>query len=229
MLKLLTMNEKIIKCLKDSYFANGLNDEHLNCLAAIARFSDFHSKKFIFFQNQEADGFYLIAKGEVKIFVIGNDGREQIIHRLHKGETFGEVAVFQGKSFPATAVATIDSELLFFPKSSFLSVSRKNPDLLLNIIAILSSHLRRMVNMIDDLSLKDVESRLAKFLIEQNSEIVQLKVSKTELSSQIGTIPATLSRTLKKLQKKNVIKISGRTIEIINEDILNNIANCENL
>lgn len=225
------MKERLIKSISESRFANGLPEDIINKLASIARLEKHKSGKYLFFQNQDATGFYLINSGMVKVFVIGNDGREQVIHLLEKGESIAEVAVFQGKHFPATALTMEDAELTFFPKNAFLNLCNKYPEILLNLVAILSLHLRHMVDMIDDLSLKDVETRLAKFLLKESqvngSDKFKLSRSKGEMAGQIGTISATLSRKLKNLQSKGCICVTGSTVQILDIEMLENISNGE--
>ena len=99
------------------------------------------------------------------------------------------------------------------------------------MLAILSQRLRKFVELIDDLTLKDVTSRLAKYIIKNktrkdDSQIV-LEQSKTSLASRLGTIPATLSRTLKKLQDLKIIEVDKNLIKIIDEETLERIADGE--
>ena len=84
------------------------------------------------------------------------------------------------------------------------------------------------MGLIDDLSLKDVSARLAKhlqgLLLKTDSPVVELSTTKTVLASKLGTIAETLSRTLRKMQSKKIIKVDGRKIEILDEDALDDIA-----
>lgn len=201
----------------------------LESLASIAVERKVQNGEILFLQHQEAMGFYLICSGKLKIYRIGADGREQVIHNFGEGEIVGEVPVFQGTAYPACAMAVTDVELIYFSRSSFVSLGRQQPEIFLNMLAILSRRLRHFVELVDDLSLKDVTSRLAKFLINlsmsADSEIIDLSLSKTALASRLGTIPATLSRTFKKLQDIRIIKVTGSRIKIQNSEKLLDLAN----
>jgi CRP/FNR family transcriptional regulator len=162
---------------------------------------------------------------------MANDGREQIIHLFGKGEIFGEVPVFQGTLYPAYAQATENSQVIYFSRDKFLKLGRQQPQILFSLLAILSLRLRQFVELIDDFALKDISARLAKFLCAHcmgcDAKNVQLPYSKTELAGRLGTIPATLSRTFKKLVEQKLIKVNGKKIEILDCNGLNLIASGE--
>ena len=208
-----------------------LKEEFLVSLSEIAIEKRFQAGEILFLQGQDASGFYLSCSGQFKVFRIGNDGREQVIHLFEEGEVIGEVPVFQGIAYPASAMAVKPSKALFFPTNSFLKLSKEHPEILLNLLAVLCRRLRQFVELIDDLSLKDVTSRLAKHLIncqkKRNSETFEIEGSKGALASRIGTISATLSRTFKKLQQLNCIKVENNKITIISLDALEAIAEGE--
>jgi CRP/FNR family transcriptional regulator len=218
----------IIAALKKSELLRELEDKFLEKLSGITIPITHSAGKILFMQHQEADGFYLIEEGAVKIFRLGNDGREQVIHLFEDGEVFGEVPVFQGTAFPASAICLSEAKLMFVPRKAFLALSQKHPEILLNLLAVLSLRLRQFVELIDDLSLKDISSRLAKYLlrISQNNcrRSFDLDISKTALAGRIGTIPATLSRTFKKMQQAGLIQVKGIKITVLKEEELEALA-----
>ncbi len=222
------LQTNIIEAFKKSDLLRELEEKFLEKLSEIAIPITHQSGKILFMQHQEADGFYLIEKGNVKIFRLANDGREQVIHIFDDGEVFGEVPVFQGTAFPASAVCLTDSQLLFVPRNAFLSLSKKHPEILLNLLAVLSLRLRQFVELIDDLSLKDISSRLAKYILRMarhsGKNSFALEITKTALAGRIGTIPATLSRTFKKMQQAGLIDVKGTKITIASKDELEALA-----
>jgi CRP/FNR family transcriptional regulator len=156
----------------------------------------------------------------VKIFKISTEGKEQILHFVGPGESFGEVSVFTGQGFPADAVAAVQSGLLFFARSSFISLIRKDPALALNMLAQLSRRLRQFAGLIEDLSLKEVPGRLAKYLLylggrDGDAGAVELDVSKGQLAALLGTIPETLSRILARMNRQGLIRSRGAQIRIL--------------
>jgi len=210
-----------------------MQPEFLEALASITVERRLPAGQTLFMQHQEATGFYLINSGTVKIYRIGGDGREQVIHQFGEGEIVGEVPVFQGTAYPACATAITECEIIYFGRDRFIALGRQQPEIFLNMLGILSRRLRQFVELIDDLSLKDVSARLAKYLMRNcesgSSRIVELEETKGVLASRLGTIPATLSRTFKKLQDLGAIKVNNSKIEILDCDVLESIVNGEKL
>jgi len=205
----------------------------LEAMASIAIERTATAGEILFMQQQEATGFYLICTGSIKIFRAGSDGREQVMHVFGEGEIVGEVPVFQGSAYPACGMAVTDCELVYFGRVAFVELGKKQPEILFNMLAILSRRLRHFVELVDDLSLKDVTTRLAKYLTRNchsDSKCgIDLDQTKGALAASLGTIPATLSRTFKKLQELSIIKVKGNQIEILNCQLLKEIANGEKI
>jgi CRP/FNR family transcriptional regulator len=151
------------------------------------------------------------------------------MHIFGPGQPFGEVPVFTGKPFPASALALDASHLLFFPRDAFAGLLAENPSLSLSMLAVLSRRLRDFTVQIENLSLKEVPGRLASYLVylaaEQAAEdTVALTISKGQLASLLGTIPETLSRMMAKMAGLGLIEVAGRTIRLLNRDALEDLA-----
>jgi len=208
-----------------SILFKGIPVAQLNEITAISRVKEAARGAVIFFEGDEATGFYMVAEGKVKIFKTSLEGREQILHIFGPGEPFGEVPVFHGHPFPANAVALNKSKLLFFPRSEFIKLVHGNPSIALNMLAMLSLRLRRFATQIEHLSLKEVPGRLASHLLylseEQNhTDKVILDIPKGQLASLLGTSPETLSRIFAKMSEEGIIEVSGKQITIMNRENL---------
>ncbi len=195
----------------------------------IAVEKSFKKGEIIFSEGDEGKGFFVVIRGTVKIFKVSPEGKEQIFHIFGPGEPFGEVPVFSGSSFPATAEAIADSSLLFFPRRDFVELVTGNPSLALNMLAVLSMRLRQFTVQVEQLSLKEVPARLAAYLLglsdkQKNPDAVMLHISKGHLASLLGTIPETLSRTFAKMSEQNLIEVKGRHIRLINREVLEELA-----
>lgn len=195
-----------------------LEGEDREVLARIARYRSFERQETIFHQGEAAEGFHVVAHGRVKVCRFGGEGREQVLHVLDPGAPVGEVPVFQGSSFPATAVALEPCGTLYFSRSDFLELGKRYPEILLKMMAILSGRLRHFVDLVDDLALKEVSARLARHLLEQagpGGDAVTLDTTKAVLAGRLGTIAETLSRTLARMQRGGLIAVDGNRIELI--------------
>jgi CRP/FNR family transcriptional regulator, dissimilatory nitrate respiration regulator len=222
------MMDTVAMLKKVDLFA-GLSSTQLDALGKMIVPKSMASGDVLFLQDDQADGFYVLASGGLQVYRTGMDGRRQILHVFEKpGDVCGEVAVFEGGTYPAAAEAVGDSAVLYLPRDPFLRLTRAQPDILLAMLAVLSRRLRRFVGLIDDLSLKDVGTRLAQYLISRADEAGRdrftLSISKGMLASHLGTIAETVSRTLRKMQEQGLIKVDGRQIVIRDRAGLEEIA-----
>ncbi|HUL36342.1 MAG TPA: Crp/Fnr family transcriptional regulator [Thermodesulfobacteriota bacterium] len=211
----------------------GLKDEELKRIRAIANLKHIGKREVLFSDGEEAKGFYVILSGKIKLYKISPEGKEQILHIVSAPDAFAEAALFLEGSYPAFAEALTESQLLFFSKRDFIQLIEKNPKLSINMIVSLSHFLRRFASLIEELSLKEVSSRMAKYLIDlsmrlskegKNSSEVELDLSKTQLASKLGTISETLSRTLAKMKAKRIIDVKRNRILILNREALEELA-----
>ncbi len=209
-------------------FFDGLPEEQFIKLADIAVVKKFRKGQVLFEADVQADGFYAPASGRVKIFRTSPSGKEHILHVFGPGEAFGEVPVFEGGTFPASAQALENLETLFFPRDSFRKVIADDPDLAMNMMALLSQRLRILVNKIDDLSLKETPSRVAAYLLllraSQESDTFKLDLPKGQIAFYLGTIQETLSRIFKKFAEQGIMEINGKGITILDRAQLQEIA-----
>jgi CRP/FNR family transcriptional regulator len=207
----------------------GLTEAQLKDTALIASDSLYGRGRTIFSEGDEGKGFYVVLSGRVKIFKLSPEGREQILHIFGPGELFGEVPVFTGQLFPASAEAMEDSRIGYFPRDSLIALIEKNPSIALHMLAVLSIRLRRFTSLIDDLSLKEVPGRLAAYLLylskqSEGSNHLELSITKGQLASLLGTIPETLSRILARMTGKDLIRSEGSRISILDKQGLEDLA-----
>ncbi len=206
----------------------GLSKPQYEALVRIAVRHSCRKGERIFSEGDEGTGFYVVVSGRVKIFKVSTEGKEQILHLFGPGESFGEVSVFTGQGFPADAVTAAQTTLLFFPRLAFSALIKRDPALALNMMASLSRRLMQFAGLIEDLSLKEVPGRLAKYLLflsdKDGDGGVELDVSKGQLASLLGTIPETLSRILAKMNRRGLIRSRGAQLRIIDRRGLEEIA-----
>ncbi|MDY0359896.1 MAG: Crp/Fnr family transcriptional regulator [Desulforegulaceae bacterium] len=223
------------KTLQNTLMFKSFNNAQINELAKISILKTCDPNQMIFFDNDTANGFYLVKKGKVKIFKMSEDGKEQILHIFGKGEPFGEAAVFSNTSFPANAQAVVKSEIIYIPQKELLEIFKKDPSTAMNVLAVLSLRLKEFTKLIENLTLKELPERLALYILNQEKvqgkkNRVILEFSKGQLSKILGTTQETLSRTLGKFSKAKIINVDKREIIILNKELLSDISSgVENL
>jgi len=211
----------------------GLKEEDLKRIKAIALPKRVEKKEVLFSDGEEAKGFYAILSGKVKLYKISPEGKEQILHVVSAPDAFAEAALYLEGTYPAFAEALSECHLLFFPKRDFIQLIEKNPQLGINMIVSLSHFLRKFVLLIEELSLKEVSSRIAKYVMDlsirssqegKDPKEVELDLTKTQLASKLGTISETLSRTLAKMKSKGIIEVKKNRIVILDREALAELA-----
>ena len=226
------MPNKIASYISSISLFNGLPCEHIEALTRITREEGYKGGDMIFNEGEKGHGFYVVLSGQVKIFKLASDGKEQILHIFGPGEPFAEVPVFAGQHFPASAQVLKPSKVLFFPRNDFIELIKQNPHLALNMLAVLSMRLRTLTQMVEDLSLREVPARLAVYLLDLSERSggvnnLVLDIGKGQLASLIGTIAETLSRTIKKMHCQGLINTEGSHIQIVNRKALEALASSE--
>ncbi len=213
--------------IRSTSLFEGLSGEEIETIAKLIFEKKYGKGETIFFEGDEADGFYIVSSGQIKVFKINPMGKEHILHIFGPGEPVGEVPVFSRQPFPANAEALEKSSTLFFPRKDFVALIEKNPSIALNMLAVLSRRLRQFATQIENLSLKEVPARLAGYLLyiakeQENEGVVKLPVSKGQLASLLGTIPETLSRIFARMSDEGLIQVEGRSITILDRQGLMN-------
>lgn len=219
------------RAVAETTLFQGLTPRQLERLASLASQRAVDKGQIIFTTGEEATGFYSVHAGKVRIFRAVPSGKEHILHVFGPGEAFGEVAVFKDMRFPATAQALEPSTLLFFPRQRFEAALRDDPQLALRMLALLSERLKFFVKKIEDLSLKEVPSRLAAhFLLLADShgkDSFTLDLPKSQLASYLGALPETLSRVFRDLQDRDLLVVEGRQITLKDRPALEALARGE--
>ncbi len=200
----------------------GLSPKQCTALGAIAVRKYYSRGQNFFAEGDDGIGFYIVLSGKVKVFKLSPEGKEQIFHILEAPEPFAEAAVFAGEHYPASAQALSETLVLFFPRQKFVELIIQEPSLALSMLALLSRRLRKLTMLVESLSLKEVPGRLAAYLLylhehNHDSATIELDISKNQMAGLLGTIPETLSRILKRMNDENLIKVTTRSIAILDK------------
>lgn len=207
----------------------GLPPEDLEKIESIAIVRTYRKGEVIFSEEDDGDGFFVVAKGRVKVLKVSPEGREVILHVCGVGDHFGQVAVYAGRTFPAGAEALAQSELLFFPRQAFLELIGREPNVALSMLSVLSIRLRELTMQVENLALKEVPGRLASYLLylaekQNDRERVTLDTSKAHLASMLGTTPETLSRILSDMAVRGLIGVDRREVTLRDSAALEDLA-----
>jgi CRP/FNR family transcriptional regulator len=212
-------------------FFDSLEDEEIARVAAIAEFRELDRNELLFRQGDPVRGMFFLLSGRLKIFKLSPDGKEHILHIVDPGQGFAEAALFM-EGYPAFTQALQKSSTVCLPKNEFLDLLAREPRISLGIIASMSRYLRLFAQQIEDLALKDVSARLARWLLHRSAEVGrdfwELEITKGQLANQLGTVSETLSRTLRRFQDAGSLQVRGRFMKILDRKALERSALGEN-
>jgi len=206
------------------YFA-GLSDEVLAALARAAGTRRYGRGQIIFLEGDPCAGLFIVGSGEVKVFKLSAQGREQILQQLGPGGTFNEVAVLDGGPNPASVAATADAELYYIARAEIRRLARSYPDLAWALIESMARRTRHLVGMVEDLALRSVKARLARLLLAEaarasdRGEIDRSRmVSQAEMAARLGTVREMVGRALRDLADDGLIEFDRHRIVVANRD-----------
>ncbi len=228
------MHTDITKQIQDISLFAGVSSEKLNMLAAQATYKKFKPGELVIGEADPIRSFYVVVSGQLKLYRSSAEGKEQTLQLLGPGDPFGLCTAFATDSFPASAMAIVESSVLLIPGTLMEEVARQEPALLLNIIQILSQRLKDSMTLIESLALKEIPGRLASFLRHESlrntaaaKTTVELTLSQRELAKILGATPEALSRSLRKMANDGILSTAGRTITILNPKALEQLAEGE--
>ena len=207
----------------------GLSETELRALAARSVEQRLARGEVLFVAGDEARGLYVIVEGAVRAFRESVDGREQVIHVEREGATIAEVPMFDDGAYPSTVAAEEDSIILFIEKKDVRNLCLSHPNIALAALKLLAARLRRCAELVEALSLHEVDQRLARLLIEEvhsrgtrtaNGVVFRLALTNQQIAARIGTVREVVSRALSRLQQNDLIVVNGRLVTILDEEAL---------
>jgi CRP/FNR family transcriptional regulator len=208
----------LLKRLKTFEFLRGLDDPALSALAQSAVWKVFVPNAVVFWEGDTETSLYYLQYGSLKVLKASPDGREQVLRFVDAGEIFNEVGVLAKKPNPATAVAREESGIWLIPRQALEEIVLAHPRTALQIIENMADKIIELVTLAADLSLKSVEARFVKLLLEgAEGDVVERRrwTNQTELASRLGTVPDVLSRVIREWTKAGLIEMDRQQIRIL--------------
>jgi CRP/FNR family transcriptional regulator len=210
------------------YFA-GLDPAILEAVAQIAVQHKYEAGQIVFMDGEACQGLYLVQEGRVKGYKLSLNGREQVINLFGPGDAFDDVGVLAEGKNVLTAQALEPSTVWIIPREDLLGLMEAYPSLCYLVSRNLAKRVSHLISLIEDLSLRTVEGRLARLLLAQSCDGIVSRGSwatQAELAAKLGTVPGVINRTLRNLAEEGVIRIERHRIFIIDCQELRKKAFC---
>src|SRR5579885_2976182 len=218
----------LVNTLRSCRLFSGLPLSDLEAIAEVAVVKSLEKDDYLFHEGDPAVGFYIVQRGAVNVHRVSPAGKEQVIHIFRAGDSFAEVALASDQGYPADARALEPTQVLLLRKDGMLDLLKRRPELALRMLGSMSTHLRVLVAQLEDLTLKDVETRLANWLVKRcpnpHSETavrIELKTNKRVLAAELGTVSEKFSRTLAKFREQKLVTVKGKMVTVLSPARLN--------
>lgn len=199
-------------------FLSGLDAGLLASLAKSALWRTYPAGAILFLEGEAAAGLYQVYSGWVKVVKMSPEGREQVLRFLGPGEVFNEIGVFGNRPNPATAIALEPTGLWLIERAALRRLLETHPAVALQVVERMADRVIELVGLVADLSLRTVEARLARLLLEQSEGdrvARQRWATQAELASRLGTVPDVLSRAMRSLTEARLIQVERQQIRIV--------------
>lgn len=209
-----------------SYFAK-LDDDALVSVERAALRRVYDAEQVILIEGEPCVGLYVVESGWLKAVKIGLDGREQVLQTLKPGDVFNGISVFTDAPNQATVAALETSVVWMVRREVLLQLFEEHPYLARQVIQELAGKVQYLVRLVEDLSLRSVEVRLARLLLEQaEGESIQRRrwATQAEMASRLGTVSDVVNRALRKLSDEGLIHVERHQIQILDKEGLKTVA-----
>lgn len=193
-------------------------------LIAVATPRHFKAGQVIYLEGAPAENVYLLESGWVKATRMSYAGREQATIFLRPVEVFGDIAVLTGVPYPGTTIALEEVDVWVIPAGTILDLISQHPAIAMAMIRHLGERVLYFINLVEDLSLRSVEARLAHTLlryaeVREGQLIVPRRPWTTfdEMATRLGTVRDVLSRALKTLEAEGLLRVEKHAIILLDE------------
>lgn len=215
--------------LRNHYLFASLNDAQFSDLLNGVQRVNLKDNDHLFYSGDRAKHFYLLKTGQIQLYRLSPSGEEKVIEIIMPGNTFAEAVMFlKGSQYPVSAKAILDCELWRIEMGVFLGFLQNSPDLCLNLLGSMSRRLHGAIQDIEQLSIQNANMRVIQLMLDSapenanNEYSLEWETPKQILASRLSVRPETFSRVLQQLSRKNLIKVEGKSIRILDKQGLKN-------
>jgi CRP/FNR family cyclic AMP-dependent transcriptional regulator len=206
-----------------------LNEAQLAELAGKLRARSYRAGEVIFHQEDPGVSLHIIKSGRVKITTTSPEGEEIVMAILDERDSFGEIALLDGKPRSANAVAMEATRTLTLDRGDFLDIMTRNPEMVSAVLAAVAAGWRRTSHLLEDAIFLDLPGRLAKRLLqlaekhgirtEMGIEI-DLSLTQQDLAAAVGVSREALNKQLGLFQERGLVALAKKRITILRPDEL---------
>ena len=208
--------------LKSLPMFSTLSDTDLARLSDMAKEFVYKNGEYVFYEGDSPDWFCIVKEGNIKAIKQAEDGKEIIMHMFKAGDTFGEVAVFDRRPYPASALTVGQTTVIKFHHTHCFEILETMPEVAAKFLLTMGRKQREFVKRIEAALTSRVEKRIANTLLKlatmtdtERRESINLHLTRKDIASMVGTTIETTIRVMSRLQKEGVIETTRSGITIL--------------
>jgi CRP-like cAMP-binding protein len=208
---------------KDIPFFQGLSKQELTAVQGCLREKTFRKGESLFVEGNLCDRIFFVRSGRVNMYRLGPSGRGQILETLQPGDTCAcHPGSTQDWHCASSAEAVTDCSVWFLSRENYIRLVNSHHALALSLNRLFAQRLQCFSALIEEVSLKDTQKRLVKFLLDMfrsaGGRSLTLPFTREELAQRIGTTRETVTRHLHALKRKKLIDIKPHQIVILDKE-----------
>lgn len=214
-------------CARKAPIFRTLENEQISEITKLIIRRRYKKGQLIFFEGDVSDKFYIINHGRLKVFKYTKEGKEQILYVLSEGDFIGDLSLLKKEKFYFNAEALEDVGVCILTKDDFDKIVKKVPEISLRILENLHDRLLSLENLVQTLSTKDIEARIAGLLLRFGDDFgivsgkyieIDMPLTREEMANYIGVTRETMSRKLTLMEEEGIIELLGNK-KIVLRDI----------
>jgi CRP/FNR family transcriptional regulator, dissimilatory nitrate respiration regulator len=213
--------DDVLKALRRISYLAAMDEPFQAELAQYAQRVVVETGEILLIEGERSEAVYVVEAGWLKSSKSSLNGREHVLRFIGVGETFNEMSILTDSSNATTITALEPSVLYVIRREAVLNLLDRYPPLARLIIRKLADNIQFLLTVIEDISLRSIEARLARYLLEQSAGDTLYRpkwATQAELANYLGTVPNVLHRTLKNLEKEGLIHVERQQIKILNAE-----------
>ncbi len=214
--------------IADCAFFSQVSAETQARLAVMVEQRRYGAGEFIARPQEQPTGLFIVSNGQVRIYKLAPNGKEHVLELVGPGDTFLEASVIGNFPTPAFAQAGQDTVCAILPTVPFRQILIENHELCIQLLASLAIRVKRLVNLLEDIVLRDAVGRIASYLLEiymKSGDEVKLPTLKRHLAAHLNLTSETLSRTLRRLSNAGLIAmVGGSSVRVLDVEGLRQAA-----
>jgi CRP/FNR family transcriptional regulator len=225
--------ESVEDAIRRTTMYKRLSESDRQHLARVSRLKAYEKAERIFGEGEPSEFFSVVVSGRVKIVKMTPAGKDVILEIFATGDPFGAVAAYEGRPFPASAIALEDTVCLLTPRREFFSLLEQHPSLVRGLLLGLTQRLVELTNRLTEMTGGRIEARFARLFLKladsigrpsPEGTVIPLPLSRQELADLTGTTIETCIRIMSRWGKEDIVRTDKGSFLLMDRETLEELA-----